>query len=53
MLGLMKLEAVGRTAKTVGQKNVGPGINELLMQKRDTVGVIGIPEFRRIAGLKP
>ncbi len=34
----------------VGQDDVGAGIDELLVQRAHPVGVVGVPELRRVAG---
>ena len=37
-------------AEGVGQEDVGAGVDELLMQVPHLLGVVCVPELRRIAG---
>ena len=41
-----------RATEGVGEDDVRPGVHEALMQQLDAVGVVDIPELRRIAGDK-
>ena len=49
-LGAVQGEAAPVAAKTVGQDDVGAGLDEGLMQRPDAVGVIRVPQFRALAG---
>ena len=46
----MQLETMAIAAERVGQDDVGAGVDELLVQGTNLVGVIDIPELRWIAG---
>ena len=52
-LGLMQLETLRRSTKTVGENNVGTGVDEALKQTLHTVRMIEVPEFRRLARGEP
>ncbi len=49
-LGPVQREAAAIAAKTVGQDDVGAGVDEGLMQRPDAVGMVGVPQFRALAG---
>ncbi len=46
----MQGEPAAIAAKTVGEHDVGPGVDEGLMQRPDPVGMDGVPNFRGFAG---
>ena len=52
-LGTVQLETVTIAAERVGQDDVGAGVDELLVQGANLVGVVDVPELRRIAGTEP
>ena len=52
-LGLVQLEAMAVAAEGVGEDDVGAGIDELLMQRAHLVGLIDVPELRRVACTEP
>jgi hypothetical protein len=43
-------QAPAVSPETVGQNDVGTGVDKSPMQALDPVGMLGVPEFRRIAG---
>jgi hypothetical protein len=49
-LGPVQLQSITRSAKAVGQDDVGAGLDEAAMQIGDAVPVLGVPELRRVAG---
>ena len=48
-LGPVQFQPVTVATEGVGQDDVGAGIDELLVQRAHSVGVVGVPELRRVA----
>ena len=42
------VEAITRAAESVGQDQIGTRVDEALVQQANAIGVIDIPQFRRI-----
>ncbi len=49
-VGLVQGEAPTVAAEGVGQDDIGAGIDEHLVERLDTVGMLLVPDLRRVAG---
>ena len=53
ILRLVQLQAIAAAAETVGEDDISAGGDHGAVQVLDAVGMIDVPQFRRIAGGSP
>jgi hypothetical protein len=49
---LVQLQPIARAAECIGENDVGAGLDESTRQFRDAVGMLAIPQLRRVPGLQ-
>ena len=52
-LGAVELEPMTIAAERVGEDDVGPGVDELLVKGEHLLGMVGVPELGRVARTEP
>ena len=53
ILRIVQLQPLARAAEGIGEDDVGAGIDEILVQRRDLFRGRLVPQFRRLAGFQP